>query len=116
MKSEITGVKGAGKKVEGEIVFVTTFDQTIAGKIVIWEKANGTALAKLDCLEAAGVITSEIDDELFAKILKGKDWEIGESVHFAFSLLVVGRENLAAVKTYIGRKAVLDPAEKRLWL
>lgn len=123
MKSEILGIKGAGKKCEGEILFlgneeitISFLDKRITGKIIGGRIFGKTALFKAEALDVAGVVLSDITDEVFAQICQGKNWEIGEPCSLSLPLLVVNDSDLTFLKLNQGKKAILDPGEKKLTL
>lgn len=122
MKSEIKAIKAVGEKAEGQILFLGeevrpfSLDKRIAGKIVAGGKFGKTALTKIQVLGAVGVVTQEISDEVFEEISKGCHWEIGESCHLVFPLLVIEKSDLEILEKNQGEKAILDPEEKRLIL
>lgn len=116
------GIKGAGEKVSGEIKYfgkeeVQPFDlkKDSAEKIVCLGKLGLTGLQKLSSLEAKGVVATTVSEENFAKIAQGKTWEIGETRQFLrLPLLVIEDADLEILERYQGKKAILDPEEKRL--
>ena len=123
MKDAIGGLQATGEKVTAELVFLgdgeiklLDLERKIDGKIIAGGKFGKTALAKAIALEVAGIVTADISEELFEEIEHGKTWEIGNECCFKLPLLVIEESSLAEVKDFDGKKAVLDPAEKKLIL
>ena len=114
MKLEITAQKATGEKIEAEIIFLSNLTQEIEGKIIVIDKLDRVAVMKLLALDASGVITSQIAEELFEDLIKGKNWGIGESCCLKLPLLVVSENDFLKLKDYQGKKAVLNPQEKSL--
>lgn len=123
MKSEIKGLQATGEKVTAELVFLgeqeinlLDLERKIDGKIIAGGKFGKTALAKAIALEAAGIVTADISEELFEEIEHGKTWEIGDECCFKLPLLVIETSSFVGVKDFDGKKVVLDPEEKKLAL
>lgn len=123
MKSEIKGTKAAGEKVEGQLLFlgkgevgVSSLGQEIKGKIIVGGKFGRAALMKAQALEAAGVVSSKISDELFGEISQGKSWEIGGSFSLKLPLLLVEESSLPLLEDYQGKKVSLFPDKKKIYV
>lgn len=97
------GKRGGGEKVFGEIenlptdVGVLALSNRIAQKILASQSFSPEVLAKAWALEAAAVGTD---------FLAKKDPPL--------PFLLIGKRELEALKNYQGKKAVLEPKEKRL--
>lgn len=123
MKSEIKGIKAAGKKVEAGLLFlgkgeigVNNLGREVSGKIIVGGKFGRAALMKALTLEATGVVSGEISDELFAEIGQGKSWEIGESFNLKLPFLLVEESSLTLAEDFQGKKVILDPEAKKLYV
>lgn len=123
MKSEIKGLKAAGGKIKGELVFLGGEEITlpdlkpeISGKIMAGRAIGRAALMKAMVLEIAGLVVGKISDELFAEIEQGKSWEIGEACCFKLPLLVVDESLMADLAKLADKKVFLDPENKKLIL
>ncbi len=121
MKPDIKGTKATGEKIEAELIYlgkdevaVESLGKETVGKIVAGGSFNKAALMKAQAIDVAGIVTTKIADELFAKIDQGKNWEIGETCSLKLPLLVISEESLSLLEPYQGQKVTLDPQEKKL--
>ena len=108
MKIEFKGVvfegkRAGGKRVFGEIenlsagVGVLALSNRIAHKILVSQSFSSEVLAKAWVLEAAAV---------------GADLPSKKKLSLPF--LMIGKRDVGALKNYQGKKAILEPEEKRL--
>lgn len=123
MKTEIKAINATGSKVTGEILFLgteeigtLTLQAEVKGKIIAGGKFNQATLKKALVLDVAGVIATEVDEELFKETAKGVNWEIGETCCLTLTFLIIEREDLDFFKDNQGKKATADPAEKKILL
>lgn len=97
------GKKGGGERVFGVIenlpfdVGVLDLSSSIVQKILVCQFFSPPVLAKSWALEAAGVV--------------GTSYSSKQSL---FPFLVVGKRDIEELKNYQGKKAILEPEEKRL--
>jgi len=123
MDSEIKVIKGTGEKVQGEISFLGEgeinpglINRSLSGKIIAGGKFGKVALKKALALDVAGVVVTDIDEELFNQIAKGIDWEIGETYHLTLTLLMVQKKDLGFFEKNQGKKAIASLEEEKIYL
>jgi len=123
MDPEIRIIKGTGEKVTGEIFFLgegeikpELLNQRVEGKIIAGGKFSKVALKKALALDVAGVVTTDVDEDLFNQISAGINWEIGETCHLTLTLLIVEKQDLVFFEKNHGKKAIAPLEEKKIYL
>lgn len=118
---ELKAIKTAGGKAVADLIFIgdeinpQKLDKAIAGKIICGGRVGQTALIKAHALDAAGMVVTDLTEEDFNDVYCGKKWEIGnETCDYDLPLMVIDKTDLPSVRENQGKKAILDPAEKKL--